>query len=283
MNKAEFLQTGGFPFETNTLDFMQNTYTLFNAFGHLAGATVIVSGCETIGARTNDGVVFYNGELLKFVGGVNQSTVVVKETVSSAIFEDGDTKDVYKERYITFGTGTAQIAWSSFTGIESLTSLKTMIDNLQPHFKEVSHVTVSVTNADLRPGWFIANGENGTNNLLGKAIFGYDPTDDDFKVVGASGGDKSKNIYLANLPKVTMTATTSTDSHNHTVNNVWHGRKVEIEDGNGANIADDGFTNKTTSTDSHNHTVTMVLNGGGEKLVILPPHIVAIPIQYIGI
>ena len=109
MDKVNYLQTIGFPLETNTLDFMQNAYTVFNAFGNLAGDKVIISGCELIGSTTKDGVIFYNGELLTFKGGVNQSTIIITENVTTAIFEDGDTKNVYAERYATFGTGTAHV------------------------------------------------------------------------------------------------------------------------------------------------------------------------------
>lgn len=70
MNKINFNQTGGFPLETNTLDFLQNAYQLFGAFSALAGDLVILQGCTVTGSSVSDGVVIIGSEVLPFKKGV---------------------------------------------------------------------------------------------------------------------------------------------------------------------------------------------------------------------
>jgi hypothetical protein len=69
MNTLNFNQSVGFPLETNILDEMQTSYSLFNALGAIAGNFSIISGCVLSGSTVADGVVFINGEVLEFKGG----------------------------------------------------------------------------------------------------------------------------------------------------------------------------------------------------------------------
>lgn len=128
MNIIKFLQTGGIPFDADTINFIQSAYTVFNAFGSLAGDKTIISGCNVVGSQTSDGYIFYNGELLVFKGGVNQSSIIIVENDENLVFENGETHTVEQERYATFGTGTAQIVWSSFIRIENLLEIATKVN-----------------------------------------------------------------------------------------------------------------------------------------------------------
>jgi hypothetical protein len=103
MNRADFQQTGGFPLETDTLDFMQESYTqLQHLATSIAGDTPsIISGCNVVGSTVSNGWVVINGELLPFEGGALGTKVGIVETVDSKPFEDG-TKDVYRRRKAVF-------------------------------------------------------------------------------------------------------------------------------------------------------------------------------------
>ena len=46
MNRIEYLQTGGFPLDTNNLNFLQESFKIMQAFGYFAGNFVIISGCQ---------------------------------------------------------------------------------------------------------------------------------------------------------------------------------------------------------------------------------------------
>lgn len=114
MNTLNFNQSGGFPFETNMLDEMQQAYALFNALGYISGNFSIISGCEVVGTTAANGVVFINGEVLEFIGGEEQTNVIIVETVEALEFEDLSTHDVIYRRHATFGTATEQWDWADF-------------------------------------------------------------------------------------------------------------------------------------------------------------------------
>lgn len=114
MNFINFNQVGGFPLSTNILAKLQTAFGIFNALGNIVGDLTIISGCEVAGTNIGDGVVFINGEVLEFRGGLAQTKVIIKEDVESLLFENQNTYPVVKTRYATFGTGVAAINWVDF-------------------------------------------------------------------------------------------------------------------------------------------------------------------------
>ncbi|EGV44439.1 hypothetical protein BZARG_797 [Bizionia argentinensis JUB59] len=185
MNKQNFLQTGGFPLETDTLNAMQEAYSVFNALGELAGNKAIIKGCVVSGSTTTDGVVYINGEVFKFVGGQTQSRVKILETSTSKEFEDGSTNAVHFERYVTFASGTGSISWAEFA---KLTTLRELSRRLLPAGTNPQLYSGSVNN--IPSGWQLCDGTNGTENLKGSFIVGYDPNDSDYNAIGKVGGTK---------------------------------------------------------------------------------------------
>src|SRR5690625_6311259 len=77
MNKIHVQQTGGFPLESDTLTFMQESWNIFNQLGAMAGENVILSGCIESGGNVSPGFVVYNNEVLPFEGGALASLVRV--------------------------------------------------------------------------------------------------------------------------------------------------------------------------------------------------------------
>ena len=53
-------------------------------------------------------------------------------------------------------------------------------------------------------GWYLCDGNNGTPNLKGRFVVGYDNNDNDFDV-NDTGGEKTKTLGTANLPSHTHT------------------------------------------------------------------------------
>jgi hypothetical protein len=100
MNKRiDFAQLGGLPISQNTLNFLQQSYR--EAFAWLSiffGDFVIVSGVNDLGATYSDGWMAINGELIPFIGGTKSTNVVITETVTSKLFADGNTKNVWYTR-----------------------------------------------------------------------------------------------------------------------------------------------------------------------------------------
>ncbi|PWA05476.1 hypothetical protein [Flavobacterium laiguense] len=114
MNKLEVNQVGGFPLTTRILDELQKAYTIFNALGAIVGEITIISGCTVTGSNVSDGVVFINGEVLEFRGGLAQTKVRIVEEVENLTFQNGNANPVIKTRYATFGSGVGAVDWANF-------------------------------------------------------------------------------------------------------------------------------------------------------------------------
>lgn len=114
MNTINFNQVGGFPLSTNILAKLQTAFSIFNALGNIVGDLTIISGCEVSGLNVGDGVIYINGEVLEFRGGLAQTKVIIKEDVESLLFENKNSYPVVKTRYATFGTGVGAINWADF-------------------------------------------------------------------------------------------------------------------------------------------------------------------------
>lgn len=114
MNKLEVNQVGGFPLTTRILDELQKAHTIFNALGAIVGEITIISGCTVTGSNVSNGIVFINGEVLEFRGGLAQTKVIIKEEVENLTFQNGNANPVIKTRYATFGSGVGAIDWADF-------------------------------------------------------------------------------------------------------------------------------------------------------------------------
>ena len=235
---------------------MQSAYSIFNAFGALAGDKTIVSGCEIQGVNVTDGYIFYNNELLFFKGGIKQNTIVIIEQKQEVEFEDKTLKDVYKTRYATFGVSGNSIPWGDF---------KRYYIN-QPMYKEIKWVGASVTQEDLPKGWFIADGQNGTDNILGRGIMGYDAAQDEFNAVGKKGGAAAATITKENLPVVNSDVYVGKRGTAHASGEWW---SVTL----GSEFSLPAGTKRLSTSD---------FGAKGEKLKILQPYVVAKAIQFIG-
>ncbi len=139
MDKVLVNQTGGFPLTTNILNSLQKAYSIFNSFGELAGNYSIISGCEEIGSTVSKGIIYVNGEVFDFKGGLKTSNIVLNQKIESKQFEDGSIKDVVFERFYEFGSAVENIPWSKFERFEGLVSLTKKV------VKIVSDLTSLVT------------------------------------------------------------------------------------------------------------------------------------------
>ena len=208
-NRIELSNTGGFPFDQDTLGFMQNGYSFLEEMTKAISGTdsCIVSGCNVIGANTSAGVVIINGELLPFEGGITGSKVAIIETVEEAEYEDLVLRPVYKQRKVSFSvTG---LNWSDFKRITPLNAIM-----------PTGLITMwSGAIGAIPAGWALCDGQNGTPNLSGKFIVGYNSADTDYNDIGKTGGAKS----------VTLTSSQSgVGPHSHAINDPGHTHQVDV-------------------------------------------------------
>lgn len=225
MNKTDFSHIGGFPFETETLERMQEAYDIFQAFGELVGTKSIVKGCIQTSNNVSDGVIYWDGELLPFVGGGLQSKIKIVEVISSAEFEDGEVKPIHYKRHAAFGSGTDAILWTEFKRAYPITS-GLYLDKVDMYAGALNQIPT---------GWHLCDGSNGTVDLRGRFVVGLDPSKTDYNEVGKNGGTEEVVLLKQNLPSYNLTKNLSTSSK--TVNGKYIG-----DDGDGW---PDGSTDRT--------------------------------------
>ena len=272
MNRQNFIQSGGFPLQTETLDNMQTAYELFNSLGNIAGNFSIILGCEVVGSTVSNGAVFINGELLEFRGGQIGTDVIIVQEVTSQEFEDGNDKEVVFVRYATFGIGLVSFPWTNFkrpkTTIElteqkaEQTLIETLIERIEDlEARPVANVPIDIIAMWGRPANEIPDGWIEYQPLRGKMPIGMDPADNDLDVVGTAGGNKEHTLTIAEMP-----------SHSHEFDN--------MQGGGTANSVSDTVAAVGDATSQTGHVTG--LTGDGEAFSIMNPFRVVHFIQYKG-
>jgi hypothetical protein len=214
MNKLELNQVGGFPMTTKVLDEIQKAHAIFNALGAIAGDVTIISGCIVTGSNVSDGVVFINGEVFEFRGGLAQTKVRIVEEIENLTFQNGNSNPVIKTRYVTFGSGVGAIDWSNFKRAKTTvqltdekaekTQMQALLDRIiSLEARPVSNVPIGLIAVWDRPANEIPNGWVEHIAMKGRIPIGFDADDIDFDVVGKQTGAKTKQLSIPEMPEHT--------------------------------------------------------------------------------
>ena len=132
MNKIDFSHSGGFPLDTDTLNFLQTSFTHpIKELTKLGGDNYIISGVTDDGAKTTDGWVVIKGEIMPFKGDLKQSTIVIVTNAQTVDFENGAEREVYFTRYATFGVSLDSIPFASLARMHDLQQQKKRADELR--------------------------------------------------------------------------------------------------------------------------------------------------------
>lgn len=268
MDKLHVNQTGGFPLTTNILNAMQNAYNIFNGLGNLAGSCTIISGCEETGNRISDGVVFINGEILPFKGGVKISKVRISEIIEKKRFEnEPKAKAVIFKRFVEFGTGPDAFAFSKLKRVDTLLIIMERLKALENAPKFVKGMILIWG----RPANEIPAGFIPYLDLAGRVPVGvdknYDYSDNDDRVnyhldtIGKEGGKREHILTEDEMPR---------HSHN------FYGRTTQDDEGWGT----DGQEYSTS-----NNTISNVIEptGGSKSHTNMQPYAVVEYIQFVGL
>lgn len=217
MNKYDFTQTGGFPFDQEVMAFLQDNAELAAKAALLGGNFCILSGCTVIGDNASNGVMVVNGEVLPFVGGSITEKVIIVEEANGLIYEDAVSKPVEKIRYATFGDdGVTNYLWSNFKRNNPANGLIARVETLEKQWLTGDVKMINVTmeymlaNFDAtglgineRLGWKAMNGLNGTINMANKLPLGFNWANRDTPTENPGTNKGSAKIAVNQLPKFT--------------------------------------------------------------------------------
>lgn len=285
MNKLHTEHNAGYPFDIGFLAFMQNAYSLFNHFGHLAGNKAIISGCEEAGNTITAGTVYINGELYPFTGGTKDDTVWIKEATHQVTFKDGFSRTLETIRTVAFGRSTPEktFNWADFKRITNLqelgenktdnTETKKLIKRIEILEKQKQAIPVGLIAIWGKPANQIPEGWREYTDLRGRMPVGLDPyyhkTNDDaqdyqLNSLLKQGGERSHKLTEAEMP-----------SHHHQqgseslYNRYGGGRVVGPRNWQSGHL--DACADQNTST-----------TGGDQPHNNMPPYHVVQFIEYVG-
>lgn len=263
MNKTNFVLTGGWPLNAERLEELETAYSIFNAFGALAGNFTIISGCVTTGSNVSDGRVYINGELFDFKGGAvtPTSSVIIIETPVNRAFENTDYKTVHTLRYATFGTAETSWLWSDFKRLDPIVLMMEKIALLEK--KTAIFQAGGAAFPWFKPAVDIPEGFQEVEDIRGKTIIGYDPTQTEFNEIGKIGGAKSVTLTKNNIPPLDITLPVSASENSG---------------------GDSRYVNATDLEDAGFKTYSSVVNKGVTltKVNTLNPYRIAMYIEFIG-
>jgi hypothetical protein len=201
MNKTNFVQTGGFPLNTERLEELEKAYSIFNAYGALAGDLTIISGCVTTGSNVSDGYVYISGELFPFreAAVTPTSTVIIVEQKINRPFESSEIKTVHTLRYATFGTAETSWPWSDFKLLDPITELMRRLNVLEKKnavFQAGGGMVLwNKPAVDIPAGW------QEVIDWRGRMPVGFDNVQTEFNVMGKTGGQKNKKLSIDEMPR----------------------------------------------------------------------------------
>jgi len=127
-----------FPFDAETLDYIQNNAAMTAILGNIGGDKIILSGCEPTnnGANRNKGYVFVRtqaapqGEILRFEGG-STSGMYLKTEAISVDAQGNRYPTAYTKRSLASGIGNENFSWSDFKSINTNLELEAKTAELQ--------------------------------------------------------------------------------------------------------------------------------------------------------
>ncbi len=283
MNAALFKNTNNrYPLSTDTLEFMQQQIHLVYTLASLYGENYIIRQSTA----SADGLIVIKNELMPLKGTPMKFIKLVVEktniTAAGLTFANARVK-----RYAQYASNARVGGYTA----ASFPVMQPIADHLVP--KGVINMW-SGSLSDIPYGWALCDGTNGTPDLRGRFIVGYNPNDTDYNAIGKAGGAKLVTLTKSHMPthdhggKLT---TTSNGNHVHSVNDYYFsesnsqfkgvdgkydlGKNNETIGSNGTDY-DNRYlyyrTHNTNSNGSHTHSVTLTSQGSNQPHENRPPY-----------
>ncbi len=270
MNTANFKNSNNkYPLSTDTLDFMQKQIHLAYGLASLYGDNYII----TQSTADTDGLIVLKGELMPLKGTANKC-IAVKEI--SHDIEAGGQKfaNARVERYAYYTTARVNAYLASNFPI---------VDGIGKHLVPKGVINMwSGAVGQIPTGWRLCDGTNGTPDLSGRFIVGYQSGSTDYGTIGQTGGEATHKLLPSEMPAHTHSATVAAaGAHNHILSMNYRGNDGNNHN-NGTTIicsceAKTGSDSRGTSISSagaHAHTVTIGTTGNAKPHENRPPYYV---------
>ncbi|GAA4271620.1 hypothetical protein U6A24_13625 [Aquimarina gracilis] len=290
-------EEGGFGLTTKTFEFLQSAPSdAISAIGKTFGNHAIIEGVERNGSNVSGGTIFVNGEYLPFAAGPYNTKVSIYEIREPAKYNldidiDGvlDDKDAYVKRYAKCGAD----------GMESFdfSRLKPYYFNFLSFLRKVP-LPFSGSINSVPKGFQLCDGTNGTPDLRGMFLAGYDPSDIRQNQIGERWGRKQVTLTVNELPSHNHTGSTGGGGgHRHGYKDAFFAEAHAINppyklegprNHPGSNEGRDFdnyayYKDRTTNYEqNHTHSFTTNNRGGNRAFDIRPPYYTVAYIMFVG-
>ncbi len=201
MDSANYLNDhGSYPVSAETFDFIQGQINFVAQLTSSLGENVIIKDSS----GSENGLVIFKGELLPLVGDKNNNNyITIIERVESITAKGTTYEDARKRRTAEY-THIANGENSKFVGEFEVVNEEARRQHYVP---KGAIMMWSGAVGNIPAGWALCDGANGTPNLSGRFVVGYEAGREDY-AVGQTGGKES----------VTLTAEQSgLPAHTHTM------------------------------------------------------------------
>lgn len=271
MNTLNFIQTGGVPLTNDVAQEFEKAYSIFNAYGAIAGDKTIISGCVENGDNVSDGFIYVSGELFYFEGGSKSEKIFLNIKNVDKVFEDQTTKTLIRIRTLKFGNAIENVwNWSDFKRIDTMLSLMARLDTLEASQTITNAKLAIFTKGGVVFPWFksiedIPEGFAPVWDIAGKTIVGLDPNDIDFNTIRKLFGSKTHQLTINEMP-----------NHNH-----QQGSEALYNDYGGGSVV--GNRNYPAGVQPSRRNQNTSSSGGNQAHNNVQPSIVAHYIEWVGL
>lgn len=284
MNHIE-VQGGGFPGTSLTWRFIRDMIKEVHGLAvAMAGNNCIVTGCELVNGQVSPGIVIIEGEAVPFAGGElpqNTTLEIAQNIMAADYFQDeegdgqADSIDTYFTRYARFGDGGVDLF-----DLRRLEPLREVGRRLPP--KQTALPFWGAVNT-IPKGWQLCDGSNGTPDLRGMFIAGYDPADTDHNAPGKTGGSSKHTLTEAEMPSHKHSgATSSTGGHRHSYDVYPAASRGEAKSDGYWRVGQYPETKQTSWEGTHSHSLYINNTGGGQPHENRPKYYTMAWIAYVG-
>jgi microcystin-dependent protein len=141
----------------------------------------------------------------------------------------------------------------------------------------------SGSTTQLPDGWVLCDGRNGTPDLAGRFIVGYNVVSAEYNSLGNQGGEARHTLMVDEMPSHSHDIRIdSAGEHRHAIARTTHGWDIDaVQSGDPRNGGWRGQA-YTENAGAHTHSAKVLAAGGGKPFDNRPPYYVLAYIMYKG-